>query len=111
MKILFINRTLSRAQEALDALLMASTFDQEVSVLFLDDGVWQLKSEQKSTHTKNFSAAFKAFPLYNIDKVYVDEKSLHDRGLALTDLLIMPVVLNTTEIKTLLAQQDHILSF
>lgn len=117
MKILFINHSLPyrtlRAQEALDILLMASTFDQELSVLFLDDGVLQLKTNQNPQilGLKNFAATFKAFPLYDITNIYVDEQALKDRGLTSTDLITPPMLVNTAEILAIIAQQDHIFSF
>ena len=36
----------SNALEALEAALVAGVFDQNVSVLFKDDGVWQLAKDQ-----------------------------------------------------------------
>ena len=45
-KILFLLRSPpyagARAYETLEVLLVAAVFDQEVSVLFADDGVYQL---------------------------------------------------------------------
>lgn len=116
-KILFINRQTphgtSIAQEALDVLLMASTFVQDISVLFLGDGVLQLKTQQDTSllNTKNFSAAFKAFPLYDIEKVYVEKTALEKYGLTVNDLLVSAELLNDTQITELMAQQDSILNF
>lgn len=116
-KILFINRQSPYgdcyAQEALDALLMASTFDQDTSVLFLDDGVLQLKAQQNPTpiNNKHFSKAFQALPLYGIENIYVDTESLKVRGLQIKDLLLSVTLLNTTEIRQLMSNQDVILNF
>ena len=78
---------LSKPQETLDVILMASTFNQEVSLLFLDDGVFLLKTKQNpsSIGAKNFSAAYKALSLYGIEKVYVAADSLQQRALTPKD--------------------------
>ena len=36
----------SRAIEAIESILVAGVFEQDVSVLFKDDGVWQLIKDQ-----------------------------------------------------------------
>jgi tRNA 2-thiouridine synthesizing protein C len=116
-KILFINKQApygsSTAQEGLDVLLMASTFAQDISVLFLGDAVWQLKKDQNpdDIKAKNFSVTYKALPLYDIEKVYVDQQALEQRNLALEDLLISVELLTTEQISELMSQQDHIVSF
>lgn len=116
-KILFINRAspteTMRAQEALDALLMASAFNQEVNVLFMDDGILQLKSEQDATLSpqKNFTKTFKALSLYDIKNVYVDATSLKNHDLTENDLMTPVTLLNSVQIGKLIQQQDTVLTF
>jgi tRNA 2-thiouridine synthesizing protein C len=116
-KILFINRQApygtNCAHEALDVLLMASTFAQDIGVLFLGDGVWQLKKDQnpQEISIKNFTMTYKALSLYDIEKVYVEKTALDQRGLLKEDLLIPVELLTAEQIAELMAQQDHILSF
>lgn len=116
-KILFINSQApygtARAQEALDVLLMLSTFDQQLSVLFLNDGILQLKSGQDALQisAKNFIAAYKALPLYDIKNVYVAAESLKQLGLTVKDLFIEANLLTNEQVSQLLAQQDSILNF
>lgn len=115
-KILIVNRQApygnSEAQETLDVLLMLSTFDQELSVLFLDDGVWQLKAEQDAAgiNIKNFAATYRALPLYDIKNVYVAAESLQDRGLTTADLMLTVTLLTHEQVSELLIQQQCILN-
>lgn len=115
-KILFICRDSAysniKAQENLDILLMASTFDQEISLLFLDDGILQLKKNQQPENIlqKKFSAAYQALSLYDINKVYVEQKSLQQRHLDIADLIISVTIMDDTEIKKLIAEQDIIIT-
>ncbi len=101
------------AKEALDVALMASAFEQDISLVFLDDGVWQLKAKQdtQAVGLKNFSLALKALPQYGIDKIFVEAESLHQRGLCAEDLIIPVTSLSTQQLKRLLQEQDVILSF
>lgn len=116
-KILFINRTspygTSHAQEALDALLMASTFNQTVNVLFMDAGVLQLKHSQnpESISQKNFTKTFKALALYDIENVYISETALKIYQLDQRDLITSAVLLSDPAISQLMQQQDTIFSF
>lgn len=117
-KILFISRQApygnATAREALDALLAASAYDQDISLLFMDDGVFQLMIEQnpKDIQQKNLGASLQALELYGVENLYIQEESLKKRGLALDDLSLENLqVLNADQIKQLMSQQDQILSF
>ena len=116
-KILIIHRKApigtAYARDALDISLAASAFDQEVSLLFMDDGVFQLKSGQDSSQVnlKGISATLPALEMYDIKNVFVDEYSLSERGLQTADLIINPKPLSPTEVQDLLQQNDILLSF
>ena len=101
------------ALEALEVVLIAATFDQDVSLVFLDDGVYALAKGQKTTgiEMKNFSPTFRALEDYDINKLYVERESLQKRGIDVDDLLIPVEVLDAKQIGALMAQQDVVLSF
>lgn len=116
-RFLFVNQhppygTL-KAKEALDALLMASAFEQTISVLFLGDGVFQLLKNQapQSIGSKNISANISALPIYDVNAIFVDEQDLTERGLT-SDNFILPVkALSSAQVAQLIQQQDIVLSF
>ncbi len=116
-KILFLIRKSpygsSHIKEALDAILAALTLDMHVSVVFLDEGVWQLKTEQKpqAIQEKNYTAAFKALPQYGEVNLFVERESLIERSLSLNDLILSANEVNQKSIMQLIAQQDILLSF
>lgn len=101
------------AKEALDVALMASAFEQPISLVFIDDGVWQLTSQQdtQAIALKNFSATFKALELYDIKQIYVETESLQQRGLKLEDLIIPVSGLTSEQLGVIIQQHDVILSF
>ena len=100
------------ALESLEAILVAAAFDQDVSVVFLDDGVCQLKKNQDTTGIgmKNFSRTYGALDDYEIEKIYVEKESLEARGLTAGDLVIPVKVLAATDLREIMAQQDVVIS-
>ena len=76
------------ALEALEVVLIAAAFEQQVKLIFMDDGVYQLTRNQNPTGIgmKNFSKTFGALSDYDVDQIFVDYESLNLRGLNATDL-------------------------
>jgi tRNA 2-thiouridine synthesizing protein C len=116
-KFMFVNRKAPYgtiyALEALEVVLITAAFDQDVSMVFLDDGVYQLKKGQqtKGVEIKNFSPTYRALEGYDIEKLYVEKESLDARGISEDDLLVDVVVLGRAEMGELMNQQDVVLSF
>jgi tRNA 2-thiouridine synthesizing protein C len=76
------------AWESLEVVLVGAAFDQDVSLAFVDDGVYQLINGQDTSGIgmKNFSATYAALGDYDIKKIFVEKESLEERGLTLDDL-------------------------
>lgn len=116
-KFMFVNRKAPYgtiyALESLEVVLITATFDQDVSLVFMDDGVYELAKGQqtKGIGIKNFSPSYRALEGYDIEKLYVDQASLDQRGLTQADLLVPVEVLDDQQMGELMAQQDVILSF
>ena len=77
------------ALEALEIVLIAGAFEQQVKLIFMDDGVYQLIRNQdpSAIGMKNFSKTFGALGDYDVEQIYVDYESLNMRGLSIHDLL------------------------
>ena len=116
-RFMFVNRTApygtAYALESLEVVLITAAFDQDVSLVFIDDGVWQLKKGQqtKGIETKNFSPTYRALEGYDVEKLYVEQESLAARGLAEEDLIVDVTVLSSAELGKLMEEQDVVLSF
>ncbi|MEM7195090.1 MAG: sulfurtransferase complex subunit TusC [Pseudomonadota bacterium] len=78
-------------QEGFEVALIGAAFDQDVAIAFVDDGVFQLKSEQnpRNLGLKNFTRSFGALADYEICEVYVEIESLTERGLVEDDLMTL----------------------
>lgn len=91
-KFLYVNRKAPYgtiyAWEALEVVLIGAAFEQDVSLAFIDDGVFQLAEGQDTAAAgfKNFSPTYAALGDYEVTKIYVEKESLEERGLTLDDL-------------------------
>lgn len=116
-KFMFVNRSAPYgtiyALESLEVVLISAAFDQDVSLVFLDDGVWQLKKGQqtKGIEIKNFSPTYRALEDYDVTKLYVEEEALQARGLTAADLVVPVEVVNAQRLAEIMEDQDVILSF
>ena len=130
-KFLYMNRKAPYgtvyALEALEVVLIAAAFDQDVSLVFADDGVYQLTKEQDTAGigVKNFSPTYAALGDYDVKKIYVERESLEERGLCVDDLQPLTYededddyneknslhVVGRDRLAELIAEQDVVLSF
>jgi len=130
-KFLYVNRKAPYgtiyALESLEVVLIGAAFDQDVSLAFLDDGVFQLTKGQDTGEigVKNFSPTFRALGDYDVTKLYVEKESLDERGLSEDDLQEIVYededddweekpsirIVSRAEMADIMAEQDVVLSF
>jgi tRNA 2-thiouridine synthesizing protein C len=116
-KFMYVNRRAPHgtiyAQESLEVVLIGAAFDQDVSLVFVDDGVYQIRKDQDpdAIETKNFSKTFRALEMYDVEKLYVEKESMEARGMTEDDLNVPVEVKTSEEIGRLMEEQDVILSF
>ena len=115
------------ALESLEVVLIAAAFDQDVSLVFADDGVYQLMKGQDTEEIgmKNFSPTYSALGDYDIKKIYIEKESLEERGLSLDDLQDLKyededddwaekdsiLLVSRDELAEVIDQQDVVFSF
>ena len=130
-KFLYVNRKAPHgsiyALESLEVVLVGAAFEQDVSLAFLDDGVYQLMLNQNTSGigVKNFSPAYKALGDYDINQIYVEKESLELRGLSQENLLPLTwedededwaekdsiQIVSSKELTDIIEKQDVIFSF
>ena len=130
-KFLYVNRKAPYctvyALESLEVVLIGAAFEQDVQLLFMDDGVFQIVKGQDTAESgmKNFSPTYSALGDYEVTKMYVDKKSLEERGLTVDDLIPLVwedededyaekdsiILVSRDEIAALMEEQDVVLSF
>ena len=97
--------------EALETVLIMAAYDQDISMAFIDDGVYALKKDQDTSDIgiKGYMKTFTALDDYDVEKLYVDRQSLEERGLTKGDLIVDVEVLDSKEIGKLINEQDVII--
>jgi len=130
-KFMYVNRKAPYgtvyALESLEVVLIGAAFEQDVSLCFIGDGVYQIAKNQSTDGIgmKNFSPTFKALGDYEVNKLYVEKESLEARGLTLDDLMDLtwededddwaekPSIrlVSSAELAEVLDEQDVVLSF
>lgn len=99
-------------QETLDIVLTAAAFDQDVTLLLLDDGVFQLKNRQRAEKNglKDTSAIFRALEIYDVNTIYVELESLLERNLEADNLVVPVRLIERNQISGLIAKNDVVFS-
>tara|TARA_B100001964_G_scaffold110447_1_gene123406 strand:+ start:59 stop:454 length:396 start_codon:yes stop_codon:yes gene_type:complete len=94
--------------EGLEMILIMAAYDQDISVAFIDDGVYALKKGQNTEgiEMKGFAKTFGALDGYDVERLFVDQISLEERGLTEDDLVVDVEILSSAEIGKLMAEQD-----
>ena len=130
-KFMYLNRKAPYgtiyAWESLEVVLIGAAFDQEVSLMFMDDGVYQLVKGQNPSGIgmKNFSPTYRTLGDYEIKNVYVDGDSLAARGIPQDDLLQIAwedletgeevenivTVIDPARVRELMSEADVVFSF
>jgi len=116
-KFLYVNRKAPYgtiyALESLEVVLIGAAFEQDVSLAFLGDGVYQLAKGQdtKGLEVKNFSPTYRALEDYDVTKLYVEQEALQARGLSESDLVVPVEIVSTQRMAEIMESQDVILSF
>jgi len=116
-RFLYVNRKAPYgtiyALESLEVVLIGAAFEQDVSLAFVGDGVYQLTKGQdtKGLEMKNFSPTFRALEDYDVTKLYVEQEALQARGLSESDLVVPVQVVSSEHMAEIMEDQDVILSF
>ncbi|MGD8407652.1 MAG: sulfurtransferase complex subunit TusC [Thiohalophilus sp.] len=115
------------AWESLEVVLIGAAFEQDVSLAFVDDGVYQITKGQDTSELgiKNFSPTYSALGDYDVQKIFVEKESLDARGLTVEDLLDLKYededddwaekdsikVVSADELAKIMDESDVVLSF
>ncbi len=96
--------------QALDTALACAAFDQQVTVIFQDDGIWQLLPQPVDSPLgdKSLLAQFKLMELYGISDVQICAESLQHAGLDASHLALPVQALSRADIAAGLAHQSQV---
>ena len=103
----------SIAREGLDFILTSAAYDQNLTVLFLGDGVFQLlvNQDSKAIQLKNHASALEVLPLYDIDQLFVIEEDLNERKINHNQIIDSVNVISRKQSKALIKQHKKVIGF
>lgn len=100
-------------KDALDLALIFGSYEQQISLFFHGDGVYQLITQQSPEliQQKNYLKTFGAFELYDVNHIYVCQQSLKQRQLTNAFHIDNVTILDDEAFKDKLSQQQAIFRF
>ena len=98
---------------ALDILLTAAAFEQELTLLFMGEGVLHLLSEQNATASgmRNISKALTSLELYDVEQIFIEEGALNSRQLENEKLVLQLDTLSLSQIAESIEKADQVFNF
>ena len=126
-RFMFVNRRAPYgsiyALEMLEMVLISAAFEQHAAIVFIDDGVFQIKKGQDTLALgmKNFSPTYRVVEMEKQDaeedadidmvwRIIVERESLEARGLDVGDLVVGVEVMEADALSALMDAQDVVLS-
>lgn len=110
------------ALEVLETVLISAAFEQNVTVAFIDDGVYQIKKghDTKALGMKNFLPTYGVIEMEKEDadededvdyswRIIVEKESMEARGLSPDDLQVDVEVLSAAELADVLEGHDVVI--
>lgn len=94
--------------EGLEMVLIMAAYDQDITMVFIDDGVYSLLDNQEPEEIgiKGFAKTFKALRGYDVEKLYVDRESMEERGIVPDNFVVPVEVLSSQQIGKLMKEQE-----
>ncbi len=126
-KFMYVNRKAPYgtiyALEVLEAVLISAAFEQHACIVFIDDGVYQIKKDQDTTavNMKNFSKTYGIIAMEKEDadededmdmvwRIIVEKESMEARGLSADDFVVDVEVIASAELAVIMAEQEVVIS-
>ena len=99
------------AKETLDLALAFASFDQPVALLATDLAVNQFcsKPNAKIAGSKDLSKLIKSLPIFDIDRIYLCEKSAAKYSVSAQDLVVDAQFVTSEKIAELLAEASRVI--
>ncbi len=126
-KFMYVNRKAPYgtiyALEVLEAVLISAAFEQHACIVFVDDGVYQIKKghDTEAVNMKNFSKTYGIIEMEKEDadededmdmvwRIIVEKESMEARGLTPDDFVVDVEVIPADELAVIMAEQEVVIS-
>lgn len=103
----------SIARDGLNIALAFAAFDLSITIIFTEDGVFQLLPDQssKDIQCKSQEKILNAFPLYGIATIFIDQESLKSRSISPSQLNLEGTLASKETLANLIDQSEIIFNF
>jgi tRNA 2-thiouridine synthesizing protein C len=126
-KFMYVNRKAPYgtiyALEVLEAVLISAAFEQHACIVFIDDGVYQIKKGQDTdaVNMKNFSKTYGIIAMEKEDadedddmdmvwRIIVEQESMEARGISADDFVIDVEVIPSAKLAVIMSEQEIVIS-
>jgi tRNA 2-thiouridine synthesizing protein C len=126
-KFMYVNRKAPYgtiyALEVLEAVLISAAFEQHACIVFIDDGVYQIKKGQntEAVNMKNFSRTYGIIAMEKEDadedddmdmvwRIIVEQESMKARGLSADDFVVDVEVIPSAKLAVIMSEQEIVIS-
>ena len=100
------------AQDALDFAMGATNYGHDVSLLFMEDGVFQLLAKQQPVEgIKNHEKRLKSLPFFDMETLLCCKSSLVKRNISPAEIEHDITLCDTDTMSDMLCQSDHVVRF
>ncbi len=100
-------------KEGVDLALVCAAFDQQVNLIFVDEGIFHLidKQSAKNFMDKLHDKQLKALSFYDIDAIYAEIESLQKFNITTRNLLADTVMIDRAKINQLVSSAQQTVRF
>lgn len=92
------------ADETIDLALVSGVFEQQVSMLFMDDGVYQLVGLEER------QSSVKALPTYDVEAIHVAAHSLAERAIDEAEIALAVQSADRQAVRDLISSHDIVVT-
>ena len=98
--------------EGIDMLLAASAFDEEITAIFMGEGVKNLiEPPGKSSSMPDLSGRFRMLELYDVRNLYASEKDLRLYGIDTSEFIVQAKAVSDDVLSSIIHSATNILTF
>ena len=99
--------------EGFRSVMGIGVFEMDAALIFVDDGVYALVKDQnpEKLDMQPLGEGFPMLPEFGVNRFYVHQPSLEERGLSVDDLVMEVQLVDNAGLSKLLAEHDAVLPF
>jgi len=100
-------------KEAVDLALVAAAFDQDITLIFIQQGIYNLIKGQNADalNDKTHTDILTGLEFYDIEKLWVERESLDQTGLLVENLIDGVSIIEQQQINQSNQQANHLVNF